>query len=141
MRTETRTRMMPQHYNVYIADDGTEFSSPIECENYEEGQKKIEVEGIVWYDRYGKVLPLTLASWGEVVAVRCEDDEADQHLYDALEALKCDMDSAGYVKVSAYGDTPLCDKQPCLLLYNSEEETWEDVAETYNRIKKWISAI
>lgn len=141
MRTETRTRMMPQHYNVYIADDGTEFSSSIECENYEESKKKIEVEGIVWYDRYGKVLPLTLASWEEVVAIRCEDYKADRHLYNVLEALGCDMDTESYAKFSAYGDSPLCDKQPCLLLYNSEEETWEDVGETYSRIKKWLDAI
>lgn len=132
---------MPQHYNVYIADDGTEFSSSIECENYEEGQKKIEVEGVIWYDQEGKILPLTLASWNEVVAVHCENDEADQHLYDALAELRCDMNTTGYMKVSAYGDSPVSYRQPHLLLYNSEEETWEDVGETYNRIKKWLDAI
>lgn len=141
MRIETRTKIVPQQYNVFIADDGTEFAFRDDCEKYEESKKKIEVEGIVWYDRYGKVLPLILASWKEVVAIRCEDYEADQHLYNVLEALGCDMDTESYAKFSAYGDSPLCDKQPCLLLYNSEEETWEDVGETYSRIKKWLDVI
>lgn len=141
MRTETRTRMMPQHYNVYIADDGTEFSSSFECENYEEGQKKIVVEGVIWYDRHGNVLPLTIASWEEVAAIHCEDNEANQNLYDALAELRCNMDTTGYMKVSAYGDSPVCYGQPYLLLYNSEEETWEDVGKTYDRIKKWLDII
>ena len=47
MRTEVRTRVISQQYNVYIANDGTEFSSSIACENYEEENKKIEVEEII----------------------------------------------------------------------------------------------
>lgn len=141
MRTETRTRMVPERYNVFIADDGMEFTYRDDCEKYEESKKKIEVEGIVWYDREGKILPLTLASWNEVVAVHCKDDEADQHLYDALVELRCDMDTTGYMKVSTYGDSPVCYGHPYLLLYNSEEETWEDVGETYDRIKKWLDKI
>lgn len=35
MKTETRTRQKPEYYNVYIADDGTEFTSRQECVSYE----------------------------------------------------------------------------------------------------------
>lgn len=35
MRTEMRTRQKPEYYNVYIADDGTEFTSRQECVSYE----------------------------------------------------------------------------------------------------------
>ncbi len=35
MRTEIRTKMIPQSYKVYIAKDGKEFTSDSECKNYE----------------------------------------------------------------------------------------------------------
>lgn len=35
MKTERRTRQKPETYNVYIADDGTEFLSRRDCESYE----------------------------------------------------------------------------------------------------------
>lgn len=141
MRTETRTRMMPQHYNVYIADDGTEFSSSIECENYEEGQKKIVVEGVIWYDRHGNVLPLTIASWEEVAAIHYESDDADYDLYNALEASEFDMSANAQAKYSSYGNSPMRSGKPYLILYDGENEVWEDVADKYAHIKKWLDKI
>lgn len=141
MKIETRTKMVPQQYNVFIADDGTEFSSSFECENYEKGQKKIEVEGIVWYDQEGKILPLTLASWNEVVAVHCEDDKADYDLYNALEASDFDMSANSQAKFSALGSSPMCSGRPYLILYDGENEVWEDVADKYNYVKKWFDKI
>ena len=35
MKTERRTRQVPETYNVYVADDGTEFLSRRDCESYE----------------------------------------------------------------------------------------------------------
>lgn len=35
MKTEIRERQKPEKYNVYIADDGTEFLSRRDCESYE----------------------------------------------------------------------------------------------------------
>lgn len=141
MRIETRTRMMPQHYNVYIADDGTEFSSSIECENYEEGQKKIVVEGVIWYDRHGNVLPLTIASWEEVAAIHYESDDADYDLYNALEASEFDMSANAQAKFSSYGNSPMRSSEPYLILYDDENEVWEDVAEKYDHVKKWLDKI
>lgn len=141
MRTETRTRMMPQHYNVYIADDGTEFSSSFECENYEEGQKKIVVEGVIWYDRNGNVLPLTLASWEEVAAIHYENDDADYDLYSILEASDYEMSANDQAKFSALGNSPMRPGEPYLILYDGENEVWEDVADKYDYIKKWLDKI
>jgi hypothetical protein len=141
MRTETRTRMMPQHYNVYIADDGTEFSSSIECENYEEGQKKIVVEGVIWYDREGNVLPLALASWEKVAAIHFENDDADYDLYNALESSEFDMRPYDQTKFFALGTSPMRSGKPYLILYNGENEVWEDVAEKYAYVKKWLDKI
>ena len=141
MRIETRTRMMPQHYNVYIADDGTEFSSSFECENYEEGQKKIEVEGVIWYDRHGNVLPLTFASWEKVAAIRYESNEVDYELYNALEASEFDMSANSQAKFSALGTSPMRSSKLYLILYDGENEVWEDVADKYNYVKKWLDKI
>ena len=141
MRTETRTRMMPQHYNVYIADDGTEFSSSFECENYEEGQKKIVVEGVIWYDRNGNVLPLTFASWEEVAAIHYENDDVDYDLYSALEASEFDMSANSQTKFLALGTSPMRPGKPYLILYDGENEVWEDVADKYDYVKKWLDKI
>jgi hypothetical protein len=141
MRVETRTRMMPQHYNVYIADDGTEFSSSIECENYEEGQKKIVVEGVIWYDREGNVLPLALASWEKVAAIHFKNDDADYDLYNALEASEFDMRPYDQAKFSAFGNSPMRCGESYLILYDGENEVWEDVADKYKYIKKWLDKI
>lgn len=35
MNIERRTRQVPESYNVYVADDGTEFLSRRDCETYE----------------------------------------------------------------------------------------------------------
>jgi len=35
MKTETRTKIIEQKYNVYIAKDGKEFNSEDECKHYE----------------------------------------------------------------------------------------------------------
>jgi len=35
MKTETRTKIIEQEYNVYIAKDGKEFDSEDECIHYE----------------------------------------------------------------------------------------------------------
>jgi hypothetical protein len=141
MRTEVRTRMMPQHYNVYIADDGTEFSSSFECENYEEGQKKIVVEGVIWYDREGNVLPLALASWEKVAAIHFENDDADYDLYNALESSEFDMRPYDQTKFSAFSNSPMRCGKPYLILYDGENEVWEDVADKYDYIKKWLDKI
>lgn len=141
MRIETRTRMMPQHYNVYIADDGTEFSSSFDCENYEEGQKKIVVEGVIWYDRNGNVLPLTFASWEEVAAIHYENDDVDYDLYNALEASEFDMSANSQAKFTALGTSPMRSGKPYLILYDGENEVWEDVADKYDYVKKWLDKI
>lgn len=141
MRTKVRSRIVRQQYNVYIADDGTEFSSSTECEKYEKGKKKIEVEGICWYDRRGNILPLTLDSWGKVVAIRFENDEADYDLYNALEASECDMSSDESTKFSAFSNSPTRCEESYLVLYDSDKEVWEDVAERYDHIKKWLDKI
>lgn len=39
MKTETRTR--EEYYNVYVANDGTEFSDKAECEKYEQSAKAV----------------------------------------------------------------------------------------------------
>lgn len=44
MRTETRTR--EEKYNVYIANDGREFKSPLDCENYEKDEYKRAYENL-----------------------------------------------------------------------------------------------
>lgn len=133
---------MPQHYNVYIADDGTEFSSSIDCENYEEGQKKIVVEGVIWYDQEGNVLPLILASWKKVVAIHFENDDADYDLYHFLEASEYEVSTSEQIKFFAFGKSPIDpSSEPYLLLYNGETEVWENVAEKYAYIKKWLDKI
>ena len=40
MKTEIRERQRTEHYDVYIADDGTEFTSRSKCESYEFQQEK-----------------------------------------------------------------------------------------------------
>lgn len=62
MRTEVRTRQKPENYNVYIADDGTEFTNRQMCISYEfqleKGKRKlphlsgVDIEGdyaALWY--------------------------------------------------------------------------------------------
>lgn len=44
MRTEVRTK--EAKYNVYIADDGTEFESVFDCESYEENKYKKAYENL-----------------------------------------------------------------------------------------------
>lgn len=141
MRIETRTKIVSQQYNVFIADDGTEFAFRDDCENYEEKQKKIEVRGVIWYDRSGKVLPLTLASWEKVAAIHFENKDADYKLYGILEKSECEMSANEQAKSSAFGDTPMVYNRPYLLLYDDENEVWEDVAEKYAHIKMWLDKI
>lgn len=141
MRTETRTRMMPQYYNVYIADDGTEFSSLTECKNYEEREKKIEIKGVVWYDRNGNILPLILDSWEKVVAIHFENDDADYDLYNILEASCYDMSANEQTKLSAFGNSPTVEAESYLMLYDNNNEVWENVEEKYGYIKKWLDKI
>ena len=35
MRTEIRTKMMPQSYKVYIAKDGKEYNTEKDCKHHE----------------------------------------------------------------------------------------------------------
>lgn len=48
MKTETRERQKTECYNVYIADDGTEFTSQRACEDYEYKQER-DKRNIQWY--------------------------------------------------------------------------------------------
>lgn len=48
MKIETRERQKTERYNVYIADDGTEFTSKHACENYEYEQERNK-RHIQWY--------------------------------------------------------------------------------------------
>ena len=48
MKTEVRERQKTEHYNVYIADDGTEFTSQCACETYEYEQERNK-RHIQWY--------------------------------------------------------------------------------------------
>ena len=48
MKTEVRERQKTEHYNVYIADDGTEFTSQRTCEDYEYEQERNK-RHIQWY--------------------------------------------------------------------------------------------
>ena len=48
MKTEIRERQKPEKYNVYIADDGTEFLSRGDCESYEYKQA-IGKRDILWH--------------------------------------------------------------------------------------------
>jgi len=48
MKTERRTRQVPETYNVYVADDGTEFLSRRDCESYEYKQA-VGKRDILWH--------------------------------------------------------------------------------------------
>lgn len=48
MKIEKRTRQVPETYNVYIADDGTEFLSRRDCESYEYKQA-VGKRDILWH--------------------------------------------------------------------------------------------
>lgn len=51
MKTETRTKVVQQSYNVYIAKDGKEFTSEEKCINHE---KMLDGSRIVCPDCNGK---------------------------------------------------------------------------------------
>ena len=41
MKVETRERTKVEKYNVYVANDGQEFTTPEECKKYEEGAEGV----------------------------------------------------------------------------------------------------